>query len=73
MPRTLTPKGAQGETRFMTCKEAAALLKLSEVSIRRFLTQGKLRRLKCGSRTLLDAAEVFALVEDKTTRTPTAA
>jgi excisionase family DNA binding protein len=47
---------------FVTCKEASQLLKLSEVSIRRFLTQKKLRRYKCGSRTLLKLSEVLGLV-----------
>jgi len=49
---------------FITCKEAAALLKLSEISIRRFLTQKKLRRYKVGARTLLRHDEVLGLVRE---------
>jgi excisionase family DNA binding protein len=47
---------------FVTCKEAATLLKLSEISIRRLLTQKKLRRFKVGSRTLMRQDEVLGLV-----------
>jgi len=49
---------------FITCKQAAEILKISEISVRRFLTQRKLTRLKCGSRTLLRLSEVLALVHE---------
>lgn len=47
---------------FITCKEAAAILKISEISVRRFLTQKKLRRYKCGARTLVSHSEVSSLI-----------
>jgi len=49
---------------FLTVRESAALLKLSEVSIRRYLTQKKLRRFKVGSRTLLMRGDVLGLVRE---------
>jgi hypothetical protein len=52
------------DERFCTCKEAAAILKMSEISIRRFLTQKRLTRLKCGARTLLRLSEVLAMVRE---------
>jgi excisionase family DNA binding protein len=55
--------GAPGD-RFVDVRQAAALLHLSDVSIRRFLTQRKLRRYKVGHRTLLDRAEVLGLVQE---------
>jgi excisionase family DNA binding protein len=47
---------------FLTVREGAALLRLSEVSIRRYLTQKKLRRFKVGGRTLLMRSDVLGLV-----------
>ena len=50
----------------MTVREAAQLLRLSEISIRRFLTLKKLKRFKAGARTLLLQSEVLGLIkEDK--------
>jgi len=49
---------------FITCKQASEILTISEISVRRFLTQKKLRRFKCGSRTLLRLSEVLALVRE---------
>lgn len=49
---------------FLTVREGAALLKLSEVSIRRYLTQKKLRRFKVGGRTLLMRGDVLGLVRE---------
>jgi excisionase family DNA binding protein len=51
-------------TDFITVKEAAALLKLSEISIRRFLTQKKLRRFKVGARTLIRQTEAMSLIRE---------
>jgi excisionase family DNA binding protein len=50
---------------YITCKQAAELLKISEISVRRFLTQKKLRRFKCGSRTLVRLSEVLGLIHEK--------
>jgi excisionase family DNA binding protein len=50
---------------FVTIREAAQLTRLSESSIRRFLTTKKLRRYKVagGSRTLCKKDEVLALIQ----------
>jgi excisionase family DNA binding protein len=47
---------------FINCKEAAALLRLSEIHIRRMLTQKKLKRYKVGARTLILKSEALALI-----------
>jgi len=49
----------------LTVREGAALLKLSEASIRRYLTLKKLRRFKVGSRTLLKRGDVLGLVHEE--------
>jgi excisionase family DNA binding protein len=49
---------------FLTCKQAAEILKMSEITVRRFLTHKKLRRFKSGSRTLVSRAEVLALIRE---------
>ena len=49
---------------FVSVREAAAILKMSEISIRRFLTQKKLRRYKVGSRTLVKISEVLGLIHE---------
>jgi hypothetical protein len=49
---------------FVTCRQAAEFLKISEVSVRRFLTQKKLVRYKCGSRTLLNFSQVVGLIRE---------
>lgn len=49
---------------FITCKEAALLLKLSEISIRRMLTQRKLKRYKVGARTLIRLSEARGLIRE---------
>jgi excisionase family DNA binding protein len=64
MPKTKNkPIAVAGPTsRFLTVKEAAELLRVSQVSIRRYLGQGRLRRFKVGARTLLQHDDVLALV-----------
>jgi excisionase family DNA binding protein len=50
---------------FVTVMEAAKLLGLKDVSIRRYLTQKKLRRFKAGgARTLLLRSEVLSLIRE---------
>jgi excisionase family DNA binding protein len=61
---TATKTGEKQAREFLSVTEAAQLLSISEVSIRRYLTQKKLRRFKVGSRTLLDRAAVLALVHE---------
>lgn len=64
MSKAQAVKQAATAGEFITVREAAALLKLSEISIRRFLTVKKLRRYKVGSRTLLHASEVRSLIHE---------
>jgi excisionase family DNA binding protein len=47
---------------FLTCREVSALLKLSEISIRRLLTEKKLKRYKVGARTLILKSEALSLI-----------
>jgi excisionase family DNA binding protein len=67
MPKIPATRPATGNTtasQFITCKEAALLLKLSEITIRRFLTQKKLKRYKVGTRTLILQADALALIRE---------
>jgi hypothetical protein len=54
--------------RFVDVKQAAALLHVTEASIRRYLTLKKLKRYKVGkgfaARTLLDRQEVLSLIRE---------
>lgn len=59
-PNAVVPAANQ----YVTVREAARLLKLSEISIRRFLSQKRLRRFKVGSRTLLLHSEVVGLIRE---------
>ncbi len=47
---------------FVTCREAGTIVKLSEISIRRMLTQKKIKRYKCGARTLISRSELLGLI-----------
>jgi hypothetical protein len=49
---------------FLDVKQAASILRLSEVSIRRFLTKGRLRRYKASGRTLVRKSDVLALIHE---------
>jgi excisionase family DNA binding protein len=64
MPRAinLANAGRGSDSQFLSVTEAADLLRVSVVSIRRYLGQGKLKRFKVGSRTLVRQADVLALV-----------
>jgi excisionase family DNA binding protein len=48
----------------VTTREAAALLKLSPYTIAAWLSQGKLRRIKLGSRTLIAKSDLEKLLQD---------
>jgi excisionase family DNA binding protein len=60
----MSKEKVQAVTQFMSIAEAAELLRVSQVSIRRYLGQGKLKRFKVGSRTLLRHSDVMALVRE---------
>lgn len=47
---------------FLTVEEAAEFLRISRVSIYRWIAQGRLKKFKVGSRTLLRKEDVHALV-----------
>lgn len=49
---------------YITVKETAEFLRLSEISIRRLLTKKKLRRFKCGARTLIRLKDAEALIRE---------
>jgi excisionase family DNA binding protein len=48
----------------VTIKEGAALLKLSHYTIEAWLSQGKLRRIKVGSRTFIAKSDLEKLLQD---------
>ena len=50
----------------VTTKEAAALLRLSHYTISEWLSQGKLKRIKVGSRTLISKSALEKLLQDGT-------
>lgn len=60
----LSPNESSAGEEYLTVKETAVFLKMSEVSIRRFLTEGKLRRFKCGARTLIRLRDAQALIRE---------
>ena len=55
-------EGVIDGTVFINVPEAAELLRLSDISIRRYLTKKMLTRYKVFGRTLLKREEVMALV-----------
>lgn len=58
------PVASQSGAEFLSVAQAASILQISEVSIRRYLGQKRLRRFKVGSRTLLRREDVLALVRE---------
>jgi len=52
------------EDRYIHVDEAMAITTLAEVTIRRYLAEGKLRRFKAGRRTLLKLSEVLSLIRE---------
>jgi excisionase family DNA binding protein len=49
---------------FLSVSKSAETYSVSQVTIRRLLTQGKLRRFKFGGRTLIKASDLQALIEE---------
>jgi excisionase family DNA binding protein len=62
--RSIPMNNPKVEREFVSVLEAARMLCVSEVTVRRFLGQKKLRRYKVGARTLLDRAAVMGLVRE---------
>jgi len=58
------PAGSYPGDKYINVKEAAALLRLSEISIRRLLWKKKLTRYKAGGRTLLRQSQVMGLIHE---------
>jgi excisionase family DNA binding protein len=52
------------EPMYLTVRETAEFLKKSEMCIRRYLTEGRLRRFKCGTRTLISIEDAKRLVTE---------
>ncbi len=50
--------------RMIRVPEAAQILGLSEISVRRFLTKGTLRRYKASGRTLLRLSDVLGMIRE---------
>jgi len=50
--------------RLVSVPDGADLLSVSQVTIRRYLTQKKLRRFKVGGRTLIKVGDLMALVKE---------
>jgi excisionase family DNA binding protein len=48
----------------MTTKEAAALLRVSHWTVSAWLSQGKLRRVKAGGRTLIAKTDLEAFLRE---------
>lgn len=64
MESAARPEGSQSKAdEYITVRETAAMLRLSEISIRRMLTQKKLKRFKCGARTLIKRSEALSLIK----------
>lgn len=57
------PDLAAGD-RWVSVKEAAQVQRRSEISVRRDLTKGRLRRFKCGARTLLRLSDVLGQIKE---------
>lgn len=64
MPKNIPPTQKPVEGPFLSVSEAAQLLTISRVSIRRYLGMGKLKKYKVGARTLLRRDDVLALVRE---------
>ncbi len=60
-----SPRLTDGQAEYMSVKTAATFLSLSDITIRRLLTQKRLTRFKAAGRTLVSAAEVRDLVKIK--------
>ena len=62
------PKSKHAQTRnvseFLSVEQAAELLCVSKVTIRRYLGLGKLKKFKVGSRTLLQHDDLMSLVRE---------
>lgn len=48
----------------VTTKEAAALLRLSHYTVSAWLSQGRLKRIKVGSRTLISKADLEKILQE---------
>ncbi len=73
MPKTIHSSSVQTQQsparsmpgpQYLSVAEAADLLRISKVSIRRYLGMGKLKKFKVGARTLIRREDVLALVRE---------
>jgi excisionase family DNA binding protein len=70
--KSATPKVHENLV-FLTVEEAADFLRISRVSIYRWIAQGRLKKFKVGSRTLLRRDDVHALISEAAATQPTTA
>jgi excisionase family DNA binding protein len=68
-----TKSAIQENATFLTVQEAAEFLHLSPLTIYRRIAQGKLRKFKVGSRTLVRHQDVLGLVREVPTTPATTA
>jgi excisionase family DNA binding protein len=57
-------RSAPDAERLISISTGAEMLNLSQVTIRRYLTQKRLRRFKVGSRTLIKVGDLMGLVKE---------
>jgi excisionase family DNA binding protein len=57
-------RSAPDAERLISIPTGAEMLNLSQVTIRRYLTQKRLRRFKVGSRTLIKVGDLMGLVKE---------
>jgi hypothetical protein len=63
--KTRSKQGTFAKTeQFVTVKEAGAVIKKSEASIRRDLSNGVLRRFKQGGRTLIAMSDLLGTIRE---------
>jgi hypothetical protein len=52
------------DSEYVGITQAAQIIQVSEATIRRFLTQRKLKRFKIGARTIVKRSEVIGLIRE---------
>jgi Helix-turn-helix domain len=63
-PNSALAATQEAAERLVSIPWAAEFLSVSEVTVRRHLTQKRLRRFKAGGRTLVKVADLMALVRE---------
>jgi excisionase family DNA binding protein len=63
-PNSVLAATLDAAERLVSIPWAAEFLSVSEVTVRRHLTQKRLRRYKCGGRTLVKVGDLQALIRE---------